>query len=463
MLQPHQGVCLGEISNVLAQGDIHPPLYFWLLNLWSLMFGVHTWTGPSLNVVIAAMACVALFSLARYVLRDSFAAATVALLWTVSPAVLGSTLEARQYDLLALWAILFVAQVLRCSDPDASPTWRSYVALVAITSAGLLTHFHFGLIGLAGALFVAGRLVRRDRRRLLAVCGFLLAGCAVFAAVHPRFHESIPRARLQAQKSVRSPKHFQRRVDRMFTNYMSFGFDINGLHRAARPNARYVALCATVVALMASMAPYALRRWRRSRRTRTGAKNSEWHVLYFLFAMAGANIALYLSYQSPLHAMGPRYMSMVCPFLAFLPVMAARVVPRFGCIALMGLLSVLFVYAGVQRVARYQRHYRKTVHLAPSLAAADRVVIDEVRRGVLPCLIWHIPDDMLVFAATDKDLIASPERWMKPLRDGDVFLDSTRVNRLRARRIAMILSQRFNLRGAGILADTAWIAVLEER
>ncbi len=464
LLQPHEGVCFGQINDSLAAGDIHPPLYFWLLNLWSLMFGVHTWTGPALNVLVVTIACVALFFLARTVLRDSVAAGIVALLWCVSPAVIGSTLEARHYDLLALWTILFVAQLLRHTNAEAPRGRRPYVVLVAITSAGLLTHFHFGLIGLAGALLVAWRLMRWERRRLITVWGCLLAGCVVFVTLHPRFHESIPRARLQVSRNPRGPEQFQKRLDRVTTQYMSFGFDINGLDRAARPAARNIALGATVLAVLASLVPMVVRRFRRSRRVETRTDKWELYVLFFLVATAGTNIALYLTYQSPLHAMAPRYLSMVCPFLAFLPVMAARIVPGYGRVVLLGMMSVLFVFSGTQRVARYRRKFDKTVRVAPFLKGAKRAVINDVRAGVLPCLVWHFPDEMLVFAAKHEELLSNPDPWINELEDGDVFVHSTRVGQSRYGESVRVLVRRFKPHASGKpAADMGWIATLEER
>ena len=33
--------CFRRIADGLARYDIHPPMYFWLLHVWSLVFGVH--------------------------------------------------------------------------------------------------------------------------------------------------------------------------------------------------------------------------------------------------------------------------------------------------------------------------------------------------------------------------------------------------------------------------------------
>ena len=55
-IQIEEKFCFKQISSDLARHDIHPPLYFWLLHLWSLIFGVHLWTGPSLNIMISIIA-----------------------------------------------------------------------------------------------------------------------------------------------------------------------------------------------------------------------------------------------------------------------------------------------------------------------------------------------------------------------------------------------------------------------
>ncbi len=68
LLIPDKQFAFKEISDDLAQFDIHPPLYFWLLHIWSLLFGVHVRTGPLLNVVIFLVTALFLFRLAFYVL-----------------------------------------------------------------------------------------------------------------------------------------------------------------------------------------------------------------------------------------------------------------------------------------------------------------------------------------------------------------------------------------------------------
>ncbi len=108
LLRPDRALCLGDIGRDLAREDIHPPLYFWLLHVWALVFGVGLWTGLSLNIVLATLTGLALYGLARRLLGNPLQAASVAGVWSLSPAAIRVFGEARQYELLALLAVLLI-------------------------------------------------------------------------------------------------------------------------------------------------------------------------------------------------------------------------------------------------------------------------------------------------------------------------------------------------------------------
>src|SRR5690606_11048982 len=75
------------IARDLGHHDIHPPVYFWLLHVASLIAGVGLWTGPALNVVIHVLTGVVLWRLARHLVRSTAAAWAVAGMWATPPAV----------------------------------------------------------------------------------------------------------------------------------------------------------------------------------------------------------------------------------------------------------------------------------------------------------------------------------------------------------------------------------------
>ena len=186
-----------------------------------------------LNTVIAAATTVALFGLARHVLRDSLEAAIVAGIWALSPAVVETASHARQYDLLALCTVGFVWQVLRCAEVERPIEKRELIALALLTTAGALTHFHFPLIVSACGLLLVVRLVRRHRKRLLVSCLAIGAGCALFLALHPHFYQSVVRARRQAQ--VFRASDIVPRLEKTATCYASFFLDTTYIYSNVRP------------------------------------------------------------------------------------------------------------------------------------------------------------------------------------------------------------------------------------
>ena len=105
--------CFSKIGFDIAHYDIHPPLYFWILHVWILIVGVHTWSGPVLNILISMINIIILFGFAKYILDNSKDAIYVAYTYALSPAVIFTSLDARQYDLFALFTIIFTWQIIK--------------------------------------------------------------------------------------------------------------------------------------------------------------------------------------------------------------------------------------------------------------------------------------------------------------------------------------------------------------
>ena len=177
--EPDDALCLGRISRDLADHDIHPPLYFWLLHLWVGAVGVSIASGPALNLLIFAAAALALFGFARRLLREPLSAALVVLVWAVSPAVVPIATEARMYDLLALVSILFSWQVVRLAEAPRLSR-RGLAALALASAAGLATVFTFLLVAAATTL-----LYLAFKTHGLAMGGKYLASAWPFLAFGP--------------------------------------------------------------------------------------------------------------------------------------------------------------------------------------------------------------------------------------------------------------------------------------
>ncbi len=410
-------LCLSKIRDDLAETDIHPPMYFWLLHLWCLVFGVHIWTGGTLNLVVTAVSMLALFALARYVLCDAVRAAFVAFIWAVSPSVLPISLVARHYDLLALTTILFVRQVVRCTN-SVEPLGRGSLIKLALLSAfGLLTHYHFTLLIMGSGLFTLVKTVKR-RRRFYKMSAAVVVGALIFVALHPGFYHSIQTGLQGVQDFGSEP--VTSRVERTINRYAAFFVNSGSLPVSDRRSVEYTVL----VGLVGMSLLVAGREGLRRLTSRPGSGSSPvrgLYVLYFFFWTAATNILLYLTFISPKHAMEPKYSTMVWPFFAFVPVLLMGTFRKTGSALTMALCCGMLGAATLE-VSGIRKYSTRLPDPSPLFRYARQVVIDNVDRGRLPRALWSCPDEMRVLAASPGYLLARKTAWLHDLPQDSLYL-----------------------------------------
>ena len=436
LLRPDRTLCLGQISRDLSREDIHPPLYFWLLHVWALVFGVGLWTGLSLNVVLATLTGLAVFGLARRVLGDPLEAAGVAGVWSLSPAAIGVFGEARQYELLALLAVLLVWQSLRFADPSTRTPRRDAVGLAVLTAAGALTHFLFSLVVVAAAALLAVGLWRRERRRLAPGLASIAAGYAIFSLAHPGFLLSVRRGRAQAAVEA-TAELLGARAEATSQTLAEFLLPpglATGLTGAVALAALAAATCWAIVATL------------RSTRNR---RNAAAMPLVFVW-LAAAHAALFLTFVSPGSGMDFKHLSAVWPFAAFVPVLALGSLPariRFplGAAGTAALATAATIASLGQFPASGQTP-------PPQLERSRRVVLDNVARGVLPRIAWPLRDDALVFAAHQRHLLGHRGAWLDEIGPGTLYVAGLPPSDPRygnspalGRRVADVISGRHRL------------------
>ncbi|MBM4456735.1 MAG: hypothetical protein FJ011_03030 [Chloroflexi bacterium] len=182
-----------------AAHDIHPPLYYWLLHIWTRIFGLSEAALRGLSVLLGVLLVLVIGGLGRrfYGTSTGLAAAFIA---AASPFQIYYSQEARMYILLALQATstmyAFKGFLYRedrslpaAGQPPGKPLallppWG--IVLILLWSGGLYTHYFFPLmIGLATLLY-AGWLWDTQRRgqvgRRLARWGLLLLATLVIFA-----------------------------------------------------------------------------------------------------------------------------------------------------------------------------------------------------------------------------------------------------------------------------------------
>lgn len=427
MAGPGKTFDFGQIISGLGNHDVHPPLYFSALHVWTLIFGVKFWTGPLLNLLIDLLVGAALFGLARRLLHDPVAAALTVLIWSVSPVVRMTSSMARMYALEALFSVLLVWLLLQVTDRQRAPLRpRLTAALFALaTAGGMLTQYQFLLIIAGAALYVVVVLGRFDRRR----CGWALlamaAGLVLSWLVEPKMF-----AQFQRQSAKHLPTFslvlLRNKVNgTVETVFGFFGLNKTWLKKAIdRPahlwglvpghHVSSLVLLAFLLCVAAALA-LALPRSRRwlVRRDWTGGL-----ALLFLAWVGGTIVVQNLLFLSQPTILSARYLAVAWPFLAFLPVIVSRaLLPRrpyliaaVVCLAVMVPLSLAPVNIATSSGP------------LPTLTGAQRAVVDCPIPGVLPLVVWYLPDHALVYADSSARLRARPAAWLDQLRGGDFFV-----------------------------------------
>ena len=436
-----------QIGLGLAESDIHPPLYFWLLHVWTWLLGVHPWTGPTLNMILQGIGGWGLFMLARAALKDTREALAVTFIWVVSPAVLTAVLEARQYTLLGVCAIFFVWLIVRVVAQEATLSWKPWILLALATTAGALTHFHFILVVVGAGLVFVLKLIRRDFNRALFVGTAVFVGYLLSFALHPQFLRSI---RELSRRQALEAKYLSG-VLAIFQRIYAVGDTFTGFWTISR--LAQVSLFCFALATLIWFGMILIKNPSRVRRFAQELKPSELGIGLFFAWMSGVSILLYLTFVSPVHAMTARHMSAVWPFFPFLPVLLLRKFPvgtRYR--VLLGLATAVFISAVVMV---WQGVQSADATLPPFAFAGKNVVVDGVYQGILPRIFWDLPADANIFVATQEELLADPDAWLSQLGENDVYIsetsyDNTTTNR---DRILALLATKFEVK---MLPEDSW-------
>ena len=166
-----------------AAHDIHPPLYYWLLRLWTIVFGLSEFALRSLSALLGTLLVLTIYGLgARLFNRTTGLAA--AFIAAIAPLQVYYSQEARMYILVALegataallfWWFVGQEDARLPVDGSPSPTTPakhagmrllsfSGLLLTLVWVAGLYTHYAFPLmIGLLSLLYLAWLIVTRSR------------------------------------------------------------------------------------------------------------------------------------------------------------------------------------------------------------------------------------------------------------------------------------------------------------
>lgn len=177
-------------TTLWTAGDVHPPLYFWLLWPWVRLAGESEFAARYLTVVVAMLTVAAMVPLGRWLGGRAVGAAALWLL-ALSRFHVWWSQEMRMYALAALCTTLSFYFLARAFS---SRSCRDWAAWVGATVAALYTIYFSALLLVVQNLYVfIGGLRRADRWALWR--RWLLAQGAALALWAPWLALALPRMR----------------------------------------------------------------------------------------------------------------------------------------------------------------------------------------------------------------------------------------------------------------------------
>ncbi len=126
--------------------DVHPPLYYWLLKVWTSIFGVSELAVRSMSLLFAVVGLVGIYVLIRKLFRSERWALVATFAAALSPMLVRFSDEARMYTLvfaIVIWATYVLVLAI---ESGARKWWIVYGVLLA---TGMYTHYFVALAWLA--------------------------------------------------------------------------------------------------------------------------------------------------------------------------------------------------------------------------------------------------------------------------------------------------------------------------
>lgn len=233
--------------------DVHPPLYYWLLNIASAINhdGFTKWTGLILDYIIYILAILVLYKLVLTLGGSRENAAASAVLYGLSVIGMSTMLMIRMYVLMMLLTLclaLEIAELIRDFRP-------AICILVGITLlAGLFTQYYFVFYAFfLCASYVLYALIKKQYRALAWFIPCALIGALLLIPLFPACISQLFSGELvsgnSAMDNLKNPSIYAFRFKRFFIEFVYHGMKAavyTGVVLVIALAVRFRALCAAV-------------------------------------------------------------------------------------------------------------------------------------------------------------------------------------------------------------------------
>ena len=142
--------------------DIHPPLYYLLLQVWTFLFGSSEFSLRFLSVLFGAAVVVMSYGIARHIVKSKYAW-ILPYLVAISPVLVRYGREARMYTLLTLLVMASVYLLIIAVSRSEKRLWRIHGVVVGL---GMLTHYLMPIFWVAQWAWVAWQEYQKGARTM---------------------------------------------------------------------------------------------------------------------------------------------------------------------------------------------------------------------------------------------------------------------------------------------------------
>ncbi|MGW0158725.1 glycosyltransferase family 39 protein [Mycobacterium sp. NPDC003323] len=389
--------CLETVRADLAQHDIHPPLYFWLLHLWFLVFGVSIPAAAALNLVLVLATALLIYLACRSLAIPTPWSVAVVLVWLSMMSTRVAVTSVRQYALLGTFsALLLLLLILWYRRPSSI----YLLALLPTLAGGMLTQYLFAVPAAMAFFVLAVAAVRgRSYRNLLALLLVYVGAVVIFVLANPDFRQSLQLGSEQAQPLTLAAVPL--RIGLVLLAAVEMFLPLDPAYRITGPMVVATVITAILVLPMMFVAGRSLLQQCRRRQRRMVTDRSM--VSIMLLGSGLVVLVMFVVCVSPLHSMRPLYLYFLTPFLAVALAVAGR-----QRTAVVGALVVLLGFQFVGVAIATTVHVYERVRPEPLPGADTAVIVDSDRRGLVPPTLIQLPPGVHAYVATQDSLLLHP-------------------------------------------------------
>lgn len=413
------GLDLGAVVSATRRTDLHPPLYFMLMNIWQWLLGASRNAGWQLNILFSVATAIVVYLLGLRLTKSVVMAALAAVVWACLPGAVTTALTIRQYELLGLFTVMLAWRAVVITQAVRPVKAAEYAGVAVLCILGLLTHIYFVLPMSGAFVWIAlGGLESREPKRIVSAGVAMAAGLAIAVLVNVDSFEIFGKTTRAGYDSSINGMVIRGKAF-WLTLWRGLGVSGTSLKGIAEVWGRLgvgsdmVRVATLVVAGIALVALATATRpgWCRVRTAlvRGGAG------LFFFGWLTVAVGAMYIVIPSLSPALGVRYLAMTWPFVGLSVAVICSGLRRAMWVP--PVLVVLWLVFALVTQARMIPQFDPA-----TLRSARHIVIDNVARGVLLPYVDAASADTEVYAAWRDDLLADESAWIDRLEPGDLVV-----------------------------------------